>query len=185
VFSSDDEVAAGALLHEVLGYPGVRALWDALEPGAPPPLVVPSVIRLGDRVFLTQSTISTLGSSAQEASGPFIANDMPTMLGAAVEGLGLAQVPEPIAAGAVKAGKFARVLERFAPMAPAAGLHRSREEPSARQTACQSENVLTARAGENAGAGEGNRTLVFSLEVRRFREVLQRFFRQIAAKHPP
>jgi hypothetical protein len=37
---------------------------------------------------------------------------------------------------------------------------------------------------ENIGAGEGNRTLVFSLEVRRSREVLQRFFRQIAAKHP-
>src|SRR6267378_1376138 len=34
------------------------------------------------------------------------------------------------------------------------------------------------------GAGEGNGTLVFSLEVRHFREVLQRLFRQIAAKHP-
>jgi hypothetical protein len=40
------------------------------------------------------------------------------MLGAAVEGLGLAQVPEPIAAGAVKAGKLVRVLGPFAPMAP-------------------------------------------------------------------
>ena len=37
-------------------------------------------------------------------SGPFISNDVPAILGAAVEGLGLAQVPEPIAAGAVKAG---------------------------------------------------------------------------------
>ena len=35
------------------------------------------------------------------ASGPLIANDFPTMLGAAVEGVGLAQVPEPIAAEAV------------------------------------------------------------------------------------
>src|SRR5438105_5758758 len=56
-------------------------------------------------------------------SGPFIANDMPTMLGAAVEGLGLAQVPEPIAAGAVKAGKLVRVLEPFAPMAPGVFLY--------------------------------------------------------------
>jgi hypothetical protein len=56
------------LLHEVLGYPGVRARWDAIDPGAPPPLVVPSVIRLGDRVFRTRSTILTLGSSAHEAS---------------------------------------------------------------------------------------------------------------------
>src|SRR5262249_51305458 len=51
-------------------------------------------------------------------SGPFIANDMPTMLGAAVEGLGLAQVPAPTAADALKAGKLVRVLEPFAPLAP-------------------------------------------------------------------
>ena len=51
------------------------------------------------------------GNEAVEVivSGPFIANDMPTMLDAAVEGLGLAQVPEPITAGAVKAGKLVRV----------------------------------------------------------------------------
>jgi DNA-binding transcriptional LysR family regulator len=65
------------------------------------------------------------GNEAVEVivSGPFIANDMPTMLGAAVEGLGLAQVPEPIAAGAVKAGKLVRVLEPFAPMAPGVFLY--------------------------------------------------------------
>ena len=65
------------------------------------------------------------GNEAVEAivSGPFIANDMPTMLGAAVEGLGLAQVPEPIAAGSVKAGKLVRVLEPFAPMAPGVFLY--------------------------------------------------------------
>ena len=45
------------------------------------------------------------------------------MLGAAVEGLGLAQVPAPIAAGAVKAGKLVRVLEPFAPMAPGVFLY--------------------------------------------------------------
>jgi DNA-binding transcriptional LysR family regulator len=60
------------------------------------------------------------GNEAVEVvvSGPFIANDVPTMLGAAVEGLGLAQVPGPIAAGAVKAGKLVSVLEPFAPLAP-------------------------------------------------------------------
>jgi DNA-binding transcriptional LysR family regulator len=65
------------------------------------------------------------GNEAVEAivSGPFIANDMPTMLGAAVEGLGLAQVPGPIAADAVKAGKLVRVLELFAPMAPGVFLY--------------------------------------------------------------
>jgi DNA-binding transcriptional LysR family regulator len=56
-------------------------------------------------------------------SGPFIANDFPTMLGAAVEGVGLAQVPAPIAAGAVAAGKLVRVLEPFAPMVPGVFLY--------------------------------------------------------------
>src|SRR5262252_7132822 len=56
-------------------------------------------------------------------SGPLIANDFPTMLGAAVEGVGLAQVPEPIAAGAVTAGKLVRVLEKFAPTTPGVFLY--------------------------------------------------------------
>ena len=51
-------------------------------------------------------------------SGPLIAHDFPTLLGAAVEGMGLAQVPEPISAGLVRAGKLMHVLEPFAPMAP-------------------------------------------------------------------
>ena len=56
-------------------------------------------------------------------SGPFIANDVPTVLAAAVEGLGLAQVPGPIAAGAVNAGKLVGVLEPFAPKAPGVFLY--------------------------------------------------------------
>ncbi len=65
------------------------------------------------------------GNEAVEVivAGPFIANDMPTMVGAAVEGLGLAQAPEPIAAGAVKAGKLVHVLEPFAPIAPGVFLY--------------------------------------------------------------
>ena len=56
-------------------------------------------------------------------SGPLIANDFPTMLGAAVEGVGLAQVPEPIATEPVRAGKLVHVLEAFAPMAPGVFLY--------------------------------------------------------------
>jgi DNA-binding transcriptional LysR family regulator len=56
-------------------------------------------------------------------SGPLIANDVPTMLGAAAEGVGLAQVPEPVAAGAVKAGKLVQVLKPFAPTAPGVFLY--------------------------------------------------------------
>jgi DNA-binding transcriptional LysR family regulator len=65
------------------------------------------------------------GNEAVEimVSGPFIANDIPTMLGAAVAGLGLAQAPGPIAAGVVKAGKLLGVLEPFAPMAPGVFLY--------------------------------------------------------------
>ena len=65
------------------------------------------------------------GNEAVEVavSGPFIANDIPTVLAAAVAGLGLAQVPMSLAAGAEKAGKLVRLLERFAPTAPGVFLY--------------------------------------------------------------
>ncbi|HYS44995.1 MAG TPA: LysR substrate-binding domain-containing protein, partial [Rhizomicrobium sp.] len=65
------------------------------------------------------------GNKAVEAivSGPLIAHDFPTLLGAAVKGVGLAQVPAPIAAALVKAGELVRVLEPFAPMAPGVFLY--------------------------------------------------------------
>jgi len=56
-------------------------------------------------------------------SGPLIANDFPTLLGAAIEGVGLAQVPGPIAAGATRAGKLLPVLQPFAPTAPGVFLY--------------------------------------------------------------
>jgi DNA-binding transcriptional LysR family regulator len=65
------------------------------------------------------------GNKAVEAivSGPFIANTLPAILGAAVEGMGLAQLPAPIAAEAIGAGRLVRVLEPFAPMAPGVFLY--------------------------------------------------------------
>jgi DNA-binding transcriptional LysR family regulator len=65
------------------------------------------------------------GNKVVEAmvSGPFIAHDFPTLLGAAVEGVGLAQVPEPVAAAAIRTGKLVRVLEPFAPTAPGVFLY--------------------------------------------------------------
>jgi DNA-binding transcriptional LysR family regulator len=56
-------------------------------------------------------------------SGPLIANDFPTLLGAALEGMGLAQVPEPVAAEQLAAGKLVHVLEPFAPMTPGVFLY--------------------------------------------------------------
>jgi DNA-binding transcriptional LysR family regulator len=56
-------------------------------------------------------------------SGPLIANDYPTLLGAAIEGIGLAQLPAPVAAGAIKTGKLVQLLEPYAPMAPGVFLY--------------------------------------------------------------
>ncbi|WP_434111899.1 LysR family transcriptional regulator [Paraburkholderia caffeinilytica] len=56
-------------------------------------------------------------------SGPLIAHDFSTMLGAAVEGMGLAQLPEPMAAEGLKAGKLVHVLEPFAPVIPGVFLY--------------------------------------------------------------
>jgi len=51
-------------------------------------------------------------------AGPLIANDFSSMLGAAMEGLGLAQLPEPLAAGGLKSGELVHVLEPYAPVRP-------------------------------------------------------------------
>ena len=60
------------------------------------------------------------GSDAIEivVAGPLIAHDFSTILGAAIEGVGLAQVPEPIATESLRTGKLIRVLEQFAPTSP-------------------------------------------------------------------
>lgn len=62
-------------------------------------------------------------------SGPLIASDFITTLGAAMRGVGLAQVPEPIAAEALAAGQLVQVLASYAPMAPGMFLY----YPSRRQ----------------------------------------------------
>src|SRR5205823_3515164 len=65
------------------------------------------------------------GNKSVEAvvSGPLIANDLPTLLGAAVQDMGLAQVPNPIATAAIAAGGLVRVLDSFAPIAPGVFLY--------------------------------------------------------------
>src|SRR5438552_15364586 len=56
-------------------------------------------------------------------SGPLIAHEYSTLLGATIHGLGLAQVPGPIADDPVRAGQLARVLEPFAPTVPGVFLY--------------------------------------------------------------
>jgi DNA-binding transcriptional LysR family regulator len=56
-------------------------------------------------------------------SGPLIATDFPTLVGAALEGVGLAQVPEPVANAPVKAGTLVRVLKSFEQPGPGVVLY--------------------------------------------------------------
>jgi DNA-binding transcriptional LysR family regulator len=65
------------------------------------------------------------GNKAVEAivSGPLIANDYPTLLGAAIQGVGLAQVPGPIAEAPIAAGQLQSLLERFSITTPGVFLY--------------------------------------------------------------
>ena len=65
------------------------------------------------------------GNKAIEAivAGPLIAHDYPTLLGAARQGLGLAQVPGPMARAAIADGQLQAVLTRFAVTTPGVFLY--------------------------------------------------------------
>ena len=56
-------------------------------------------------------------------SGPLIASDFPTLVGAAAESLGLVQVPEPVARRHLEEAVLEPVLEPFAPEAPGVFLY--------------------------------------------------------------
>jgi DNA-binding transcriptional LysR family regulator len=60
------------------------------------------------------------GNKAVEAivSGPFIAHDYPTLLGAAIQGVGLAQVPGPLTAAPISDGRLQALLTPFAVTMP-------------------------------------------------------------------
>jgi DNA-binding transcriptional LysR family regulator len=56
-------------------------------------------------------------------SGPLIAHDYPTLLGAAIQGLGLAQVPSPIAKAPIADGRLQALLTPFAVTTPGVFLY--------------------------------------------------------------
>lgn len=58
-------------------------------------------------------------------AGPLVAHDYPTLLGAAIQGVGLAQVPAPIARAAIADGRLRAVLTPFATMTPGVFLYYS------------------------------------------------------------
>ena len=62
-------------------------------------------------------------------SGPLIAHDFPTLLAAALEGLGLAQVPHPLARAPIAGGQLRALLPSFAVRTPGVFLY----YPSKRQ----------------------------------------------------
>lgn len=62
-------------------------------------------------------------------SGPLIANDFLSLLDGAIQGMGLAQVPAPIAAEPIKKGALEEVLAPYAPTVPGVFLY----YPSGRQ----------------------------------------------------
>ena len=58
-------------------------------------------------------------------SGPLIAHDYPTLLGAAIQGLGLAQAPGPVAEAPIADGRLQPLLTPFAVTAPGVFLYHS------------------------------------------------------------
>jgi DNA-binding transcriptional LysR family regulator len=65
------------------------------------------------------------GNKSVEAivSGPLIAHDYPTLLGAAIQGVGLAQVPGPLARAPTADGRLQALLTRFALTTPGVFLY--------------------------------------------------------------
>jgi DNA-binding transcriptional LysR family regulator len=56
-------------------------------------------------------------------SGPLIANDYPTLLGAAVRGVGLAQMPGPLVKAPIENGRLQALLTPFAVTIPGVFLY--------------------------------------------------------------
>lgn len=56
-------------------------------------------------------------------SGPLIARDYPTLVGAALRGMGLVQTPRPLVEAAIRDGRLEPVLDAFAPMTPGVFLY--------------------------------------------------------------
>lgn len=76
-------------------------------------------MRRSDGTMAPWSFVDGDGKSVEVVvAGPLIAHDYPTILGAALEGVGLAQVPAPVAEASIKSGRLVRVLEPFAPTTP-------------------------------------------------------------------
>ena len=99
------------------------------------------------------------GNKAVEAivSGPFIANDFPTLLGAAVQGVGLAQLPGPVAAQALRGGKLVSLLDAFAPMTDGMFLYYPRHRQMPPKLRAFIDHVKKRREGTSAAVAKTGR----------------------------
>jgi len=75
-------------------------------------------LRRSNGAIAPWSFVDGNGEIEAAVSGPLIAHDYPTLLGAAVQGLGLAQIPAPVAARAIADGRLQSVLDDVAAMTP-------------------------------------------------------------------
>src|SRR5580692_7339889 len=84
-------------------------------------------------------------------SGPLIAHDYPTLIGAAIRGVGLAQVPGPLARAPMAGKQLQTVLERFAVTAPGVFLYHA----GRRQVLPKLRAFIEHVKSQNAGALRG------------------------------
>lgn len=72
------------------------------------------------------------GEATVEAvvSGPLIAHDFPTLVGAAIRGVGLAQAPAPVVRAALADGRLESVLEALAVSTPGVFLYHAGQRPT-------------------------------------------------------
>jgi DNA-binding transcriptional LysR family regulator len=97
-----------------------------------------------------------VGNKSVEAivTGPLIAHDYPTLLGAAIRGVGLAQLPGPMAAGPIADGRLAALLTSFAVATPGVFLY----YPQRRQVPPKLRAFIDHVKRQGADASRGNAT---------------------------
>jgi DNA-binding transcriptional LysR family regulator len=80
-------------------------------------------LRRSNGAIAPWSFIDGNGTIEALVSGPLIAHDYPTLVGAAMRGVGLAQIPRPVAEGPIAAGKLKTVLDGVSATTPGVFLY--------------------------------------------------------------
>ncbi len=80
-------------------------------------------LRRSNGAIAPWSFVDGNGTIEALVSGPLIAHDYPTLVGAAMRGVGLAQIPRPVAEGPIAAGKLEPVLDGISATTPGVFLY--------------------------------------------------------------